>query len=215
MNGFLKTTVAGLFLGAGFTLTGFTLVGCSEYRQMVDPCWPDRYSAESRMSVRETFGAQAHNGHILDQTVWNYHFEADPRTGGPTDKLNVAGMEHLKYLARRLPTPDPNLYLQTAQDVSGSASLPPEKWAQARSDLDNRRVAAIQRYLASMMSGRSQAVSFEVAIHDQAEPGINATPIAGNLKNPVINGAIPQHYQNYKGRMPGPDSVIMTTSGGS
>ena len=112
MNGFVKATVAGLCLG-----TGFTLVGCAEYRQVVDPCWPDRYNAEARRSVRETFGAQAHNGHVLDQTVWNFHFEVDPRTGVTTDKLNAAGMEHLKYLARRLPTPDPNLYLQTAQDV--------------------------------------------------------------------------------------------------
>jgi hypothetical protein len=214
MNGFLKTTVAGLCLGTGFTLTGFTLVGCSEYRQMVDPCWPDRYNAEARVSVRETFGAQAHNGHILDQTVWNYHFEADPRTGGPTDKLNVAGMEHLKYLARRLPVPDPNLYLQTAQEVPGSAALPPDKWAQARSDLDNKRVAAIQRYLASMMSGRSQAVSFEVAIHDQAEPGIAAMPIAGTRK-PVIDGAVPGLYQTYNGKMPGVEGVTMTTSGGN
>src|SRR5262249_19544557 len=150
MKGFVKATALGLCLG-----TGFTLVGCAEYRQMVDPCWPERYNAEARMSVRETFGAQAHNGHVLDQPVWNYHFEVDPRTGIPTDKLNAAGMEHLKYLARRLPTPDPNLFLQTAQEVPGGATLAPEKWAQARSELDNKRVAAVQKYLASMMSGRS------------------------------------------------------------
>src|SRR5437764_3648582 len=139
MNGFIKATVAGLCLGTGFT----TVVGCAQYRQMVDPCWPERYNAEARMSVRETFGAEVHNGHVLDQTVWNYHFAVDPRTGGPTDKLNAAGMEHLKYLVRRQPVPDPNLYLQTAQDVPGAVALPPDKLAQARSDLDNKRIAAI------------------------------------------------------------------------
>src|SRR5438552_7180041 len=119
MNGFVKATVAGLCLG-----TGFTLVGCSEYRQVVDPCWPHRYNAEARHSVRETFGAQAHNGHVLDQTVWNYHFEVDPKTGGPTDTLNAAGMEHLHYLARRQPVPDPAIYLQTAQPgAAGIISL--------------------------------------------------------------------------------------------
>jgi hypothetical protein len=208
MKGFMKATALGLSLG-----TGITLVGCAEYRQAVDPCWPDRYNAESRMSVRETFGAQAHNGHVLDQTVWSYHFEVDPKTGAPTDKLNPAGMEHLKYLARRLPVPDPNLYLQTAQDVPGGAAVPPDKWAQARSDLDNKRVASIQRYLASMMSGRSHPVAFEVAIHDQAEPGIAAAPIGGN-QYPPIKGAVPQLYENYKGKMPGVEGVTMTTGGG-
>jgi hypothetical protein len=209
MNGFVKATVAGLCLG-----TGMGLVGCAEYRQVVDPCWPDRYNAMARMSIRDTFGAQAHNGHVLDQTVWNYHFEVDPKTGEPTDKLNVAGMEHLHYLARRLPAPDPNLYLQTAQQTPGTATLPPEKWAQARADLDNKRIASIQRYLASVMSGRSHAVAFDVAVHDQAEPGIAATPIGGNLKNPVIKGAVPTLYDRYKGAMPGVEGVTLTTTGG-
>jgi hypothetical protein len=209
MNGFIKATVAGLCLG-----TGLTLVGCAQYRQVVDPCWPERYNAEARLSVRETFGAQVHNGHVLDQTVWNYHFETDPRSGGPTDRLNAAGMEHLKYIVRRMPAPDPTLYLQTAQEVVGAANLPPDKLAQARSDLDNKRIASIQRYLASMMSGRSQAVAFDVAIHDPGEVGIGATGIAGTLKNPLIKGAIPEFQNNFKGKMPGVEGVTMTTSGG-
>jgi len=210
MNGFMKATAAGLCLGAGLT----AMVGCAQYREMVDPCWPERYNAEARLSVRETFGAQAHNGHVLDQTVWNFHFDVDPRTGAPTDKLNAAGMEHLHYLARRQPVPDPTLYLQTAPVVA-FAGLPSDKAAQARSELDTKRVAAIQKYMASLMSGRSHAVSFEVAIHDQAEPGISATSIAGTLKNPVIKGAIPELQNNYRGKMPGPDGVTMTTTGGS
>src|SRR5438105_1149418 len=188
MNGFIKATVAGLCLGTGFT----TLAGCYHYRQLVDPCWPERYNAEARISVRDTFAGQVHNGHVLDQTVWNYHFEVDPKTGLPTDRLNPAGMEHLKYLTRRQPVPDANLFLQTAQEVPVAGTLAPEKWAQARADLDNKRVAAIQRYLAGVMSGRGHPVAFEVAIHDQAETGIAATPIggSGSLKNPVIKGAV-------------------------
>src|SRR5437868_14705464 len=129
MNGFIKATAAGLCLGAGLN----ALVGCTHYREIVDPCWPERYNTEARLSVRETFGAQVHNGHVLDQTVWNFHFDVDPKTGGPTDRLNAAGMEHLHYLARRQPTPDPNLYLQTAQDLT-LAALPPDRTAQARSE---------------------------------------------------------------------------------
>src|SRR5438270_4719522 len=120
MNGFIKATAAGLCLGAGLN----ALVGCTHYREIVDPCWPERYNAEARLSVRETFGAQVHNGHVLDQTVWNYHFEVDPKTGGPTDKLTEGGKEHLKYLTRRMPAPDPTLFLQTAQEVPGAATLP-------------------------------------------------------------------------------------------
>ena len=29
-------------------------------------------------------------------------------------------MEHLKYIVRRVPVPDPSLYLQTAQEVPGA-----------------------------------------------------------------------------------------------
>jgi hypothetical protein len=209
MNGFIKATVAGLCLGTGITALG----GCSQYRQAVDPCWPDRYNAEARLSVRETFGAEVHNGHVLDQTVWNYHFEVDPKTGGPTDKLNAAGREHLNYLTRRPPMADPNLFLQTAQDIPGARTLSPDKLAQARSDLDSRRIAAIQRYLASVMSGRGQMIAFDVAIHDRAEVGIAAIPIGGNQVG-IVKGAVPDLYGNYKGKMPGFEGVTMTTSGG-
>ena len=205
MNGFIKATVAGLCLGTGFT----TLVGCDHYRQIVDPCWPERYNAEARLSVRDTFGAQAHNGHVLDQTVWNYQFEVDARTGMGTDKLTVAGMEHLKYLARRQPVPDPNLFLQTAQDVAGAATMPLDKLAQTRSDLDNKRVAAIQKYMASLVCGRSHATAFDVAIIDPPEVGIAAIAIGGNVAKPVIKGSIPQYYENFKGKV---DKA--TTSGG-
>jgi hypothetical protein len=209
MNGFIKATVAGLCLGTGFT----TMVGCATYRQVVDPCWPERYNAEARMSVRETFGAQAHNGHVLDQTVWNYDFEIDPQTGEPTDRLNPSGMEHLKYLARRRPAPDPTVYLQTAQEVSGGKNLPADKLAQARAELDSKRIDAIQKYLAGMMTGRSQAVAFQVAVHDPAAVGIAAMPLAGN-QYPVIKGAVPVLYENYKGKMPGIEGVTITTTGG-
>jgi len=204
MKGFIKATVAGLCLGTGFT----TLVGCHSYRQMVDPCWPERYNAEARLSVRDTFAAQQHNGHVLDQTVWNYHFEP------ATDRLNASGMEHLRYLARRQPVPDTNLFLQTAQDVPGAAGLAPDKSAEARSDLDNRRIASIQKFLAGATSGRAQ---FEVAIHDPGEVGIAAIPIggSGSAKPAVIKGSLQQLYENSKGKMPGVEGVTLTTTGGS
>src|SRR5437588_313546 len=125
MKGFVKHTVAGLILGAGLA----SAVGCLNYRKCVDPCWPERYNAQARQTVHEGFNAQADNGHILDQTVWEYHFEKD-KTGAPTEKLSAGGMEHLKYLARRRPFPDARVYLQTAQDIR--RNLPPEKLVLAR-----------------------------------------------------------------------------------
>ncbi len=175
MNGFIRKTIMGLCLGTGVT----SLAGCYCYRQMVDPCWMERYDAEARSSVRETLGAQAHNGHVLDQTMWGYYFESDPKTGAPSDKLNAAGMEHLNYLSRRQPAPDPHVYLQTVQDIPGGTNMSPEKFAAARSDLDNKRVTSIQKYLASITNGRSHGVAFDVAVNDLAEPGIAATPIGG------------------------------------
>src|SRR5688572_8563886 len=101
MNGFIRKTMAGLCLTTGVA----SLTGCYCYRQLVDPCWPERYNYTSRHSVNDTFGAQAHNGHVLDQTIWSYMFEVDvdleKKTNKPTDRLSPAGQEHLKYLVRR------------------------------------------------------------------------------------------------------------------
>src|SRR5438552_461220 len=106
MNGFLKKSATAWLTGAG--LAG---VGCYSYRDLVDPCYPDRYNYAAKQEVKEAFAPQMQNGHILDQTVWNYHFEAG------TAKLTPGGMDYLAYLARRRPAPDPVIYLQVAQDV--------------------------------------------------------------------------------------------------
>ena len=67
---------------------------------------------------RRPIAPQVSNGHVLDQTVWNYDFEPG------TDKLTGGGLEHLAYLARRRPQPDPMVYLQTAQDVAYDPASP-------------------------------------------------------------------------------------------
>ncbi len=196
MKGFISKALAGLALGSGL----YTLAGCYTYRQCVDPCWPERYNAVARHTVIDTFNAQAWNGHILDQTIWNYHF--DPGT----DNLTVAGIEHLKYLARRRPCPDPKLYLATAQDLPWG--MPAEKMALAHSELDQKRIGAIQKFMALYTANRGTPCEFEVAIHDPAELGIPALPIAGN--QPVaLQGALPRVYDK-AGQI-----VVPVTVGGS
>lgn len=199
MNGLIRNSLVGIALG-----TGVLSSGCCRgiYRDLVDPCWPERYNAQARKSTQEIFDAQAANGHVLDQTVWNRHFDADPKTGAPTDKLSVAGMDHLKYLSRRKPSPDPRIFLQTAQEVPGGAAAPLDKFAAARAELDTKRAAAVQAYLAAITSGREQTVAYQVVVHDPADVGIPAIPIAGSQRTLPVQGSIPRLHSNFQGVLP-------------
>lgn len=165
-------------LGTASLLGLLSLTGCAPYRNLVDVCWPQRYNYTARREVVDGFAPQVQNGHVLDQTIWNYYFERG------TDKLHPIGVEKLKYLARRRPQPDPNLFLATANDIDVDPENA-EKFSQMRRELDSKRVAAVQRYLNGYMDGRQ--VQFEVAIHDPAEVGINATYAQGTSR--LVNAA--------------------------
>src|SRR5262245_29537467 len=107
-----------------------SLGGCNmTCKDLYDPCYPQRYEAMSREETAAASAPQIQNGHALDQTVWNYHFEAG------TDRLTVGGQEHLAYLARRRPQADPSIYIQTAQDVNYDPANP-DRYSTARYDLD-------------------------------------------------------------------------------
>ena len=85
--------------------------GGAVYRQFVDPCYPERYNATARAEVIAPFAAQVNNGTVLNQTIWNWYFEAG------TDKLTPAGRAKLDSIAQTRPVPDSRLYLQAARDV--------------------------------------------------------------------------------------------------
>ncbi len=180
MKGIITKGLTAACLTAGLTAGG----GCDVYRNLVDPCYPERYTYEARQEVRAAFGPQVHNGHVLDQTVWNYHFEPG------TDKLTPGGMAHLGYLARRRPSPDCIVFLQTAQDVSYDPAAP-EKFADARTKLDNGRIKAVQNYLNAQTAGRG--VSFDVAVHDPAETGLAASSVGVSITkmNTGFQGNLP------------------------
>jgi hypothetical protein len=158
MKGFV-TRAAGLLAGAAAAAGG----GCY-YRDVVDPCWPERYTYVARQEVNAAFAPQVQNGHVLDQTVWNYDFEDG------TDRLTAGGLEHVAYLARRRPCPDSVVYVQTAQDVPYDANNP-ERLQEVRQQLDARRVVAVQKFLTAQTAGRP--VAFQVLVHDPADPSIN------------------------------------------
>lgn len=180
MKGIISKAVAAL----GFTGL-LVLSGCHHYSEVVDICYPERYWHSSHNAVNASFAPQVRNGHILDQTVWNYHFE------GGTDKLTPAGQNRLAYLARRRPHPDTLLFLQTAQDVEYNAEKPQE-FVKTRMELNQKRVASIQKYLGAQTSGR--ALSFRVVVHDPAEVGQAAVP---------VDNAVRQMYSTTNATLPG------------
>ena len=174
MKGFMSKALAGACLTGGLMSAGCTSTG-EHASKVSDPCWPDRYSNESRKLVVESFEPQVQNGHVLDQTVWNKHFE----TGKPV--LNLAGMDKLDQLARRRPAPDGRVYLQTARDIGYN----PEKagdYSAERNKLDADRIAAVQKYLAATLTGR--AVTIDVLVHDPSYPGIEGAAARVTLPRP-------------------------------
>jgi len=80
----------------------------------------------------------------------------------------------LKYIARRHPAPDPRVYVQTSWDAKGE-----------RSDLDQKRVQAVQNYLASVMANHPGTVTFDVVVSDAAEPGMPARPAPNLYVRPI------------------------------
>jgi len=170
MKGFIAKTVT--TVGLSGAVLGM-VNGCY-YRDVVDPCYPQRYEYAARMEVNQSMAPQVRNGHILDQTVWNVEFEPG------TARLTPGGMDHLAYLARRRPAPDTAIYLQVAQppDIVFDPKVP-DKYAEARAKLDNDRIQAIQSYLAAETSGRN--LTFTVVLHDPGEVGMAAKPLVTSL----------------------------------
>jgi uncharacterized membrane protein YgcG len=170
MKGFMNKTLLASLCAGVLGAVG----GCDTcLHNLYDPCYPQRYEHMSAQEVNDLTAPQVQNGHVLDQTVWNFHFEPG------TEKLTAGGLDHLAYLARRRPTPDTMIYLQAAQDIAYDPANP-DKFAQARFDLDGKRIASIQKYLNAQTSGRH--LDFQVVVHDPAEVGIAATPAGTSVQ---------------------------------
>jgi len=178
MNRFVRAATAAAVLGFGALgchSTGGKSCG-DRFNDWRDPCWPERYNSVARQEVVAPFATQVNNGHVLNQTVYNWHFEPG------TAKLNDAGIQKLDSLARTRPGLDPRVYLQTARDLPATPETIPNL-NKHRGELDNQRAAAVQTYMASQPG--SPAV--EVSIHDPSVPGIEA-PLGGAAYRGMVNG---------------------------
>jgi hypothetical protein len=173
----MNRNLARMLVAAGLTSV-VVGTGCQWDRTLVDRCWPERYNHTARRETVDAFAPQVQNGHVLDQTIWNYMFV----TG--KDELNGQGKYKLDYMIRRRPQPDPNIFLQTAHDVQFDAK-DPDKFAESRRDLDQKRAATVRQYMNAQTVGRP--MQFELAIHDPFEVGSSAS-YAG-MKAQVANSA--------------------------
>ncbi len=173
MTRYTKSAQAALWV-AGLVVGGFGCVSTDSttdrpgiqqrYSNLADSAWPERYVYHSRREVLSPFAIQAHNGHIIDQTIYNYHFEPE------TDRLTAGGREKLDVLNHRRPSPDPKIYLQTTKDIPYDAAKP-ETFASTREELNAKRAQAILKYLAIQDAARPMA--FEVQVID---PGDTLVP---------------------------------------
>ena len=130
-----------------------TFTGCFGYRDVIDPYYPKRYNVDARNSVRTALAPQERNGNVLDQTVWDFHFE----TGKP--ELNAMGKDHLKRLARRRPVAQEVIFLQVAQN-------PDEKVN--NKELNKARSENIKAYMTKISQDKVHP-EFQVVLHDPAE----------------------------------------------
>jgi len=178
MNRTVRATAVALILSGGLTS-----VGCmhqerqvregrtggqgleGRYDNLVDRSWPERYSYQAREPVLSAFEQQVNNAEILNQTMWNYHFDAG------TAKLNANGREKLDLIARKRPSPDGKLYVQTARDLVYDDKSP-EKLPGERIKLDVDRAQSVLAYMATQPISRM--VTFDVQPIDAIDPGMNS-----------------------------------------
>jgi hypothetical protein len=176
---------------------GLSVSGCETYQKCVDPCWPERYNNTARREVISAFAPQVQNGHILDQTVYNYQFESG------SDRLNASGMDQLDTLVRRRPVPDPRIFLATSRDL-GYDPGNPDAYKTAQDELNNKRSIAIQKYVGAQTGGRP--MQFEVVVHDPMPVGEHADP---------ANRSIRLNHNSTTGTLAGGASATTASSTGA
>jgi hypothetical protein len=206
MTKFIRAASAAAILTSGLCSAGCVTGGHGggstigdHARKYHDPCYPERYNHAARQAVLAPFAQQVHNGNVLHQTIYTYQFEDG------SDKLTPAGMAKLDSIARARPV-DPKLFIQAATDLP-LTDANAGKIVELRSELDAKRAASIQKYLASVPT--YGPVNYEIHVHNPATPGISAEAAAGAYRGSL------QDYSGGIGGGGGAGGGSLSTGGGA
>jgi hypothetical protein len=155
-------------------LLGLAVAAPAAAEKPARPLLPDdpaaMYTQQSRAAVIGPQLAQARNGMVLNQTIWNHHFFIyDP---DKPDKLHPSGAAAIDRIVRGyVDDGRPHvlrLFLQRAQDVD----LPDEKPVEAaalRDKRDQNRARAVANYLSYAWPD----VQYTLVVYDPHPVGIN------------------------------------------
>lgn len=135
--------------------------------------WPERNSYLARQPVLHAFETQANNAKSVNDVMLNAYFENGTAT------LNPVGRDKLDQLARRMPSPDPLVFLQSAHDVPYDEKAP-DKTVAARGDLDAKRASAILAYLNTRVAAKN--TPFSVQAIDIQDPSTNSAGPAAAVR---------------------------------
>jgi hypothetical protein len=135
--------------------------------------WPERNSYLARQPVLHAFETQANNALSTNDVILTAFFENGTAT------LNPVGRDKLDQLARKMPVPNPIVYLQTANDVVYDEKAP-EKTVAARADLDTKRQQAILAYLNTRVAAKN--TPFSVLPIDIQDPSTNSAGPAAAVR---------------------------------
>ncbi len=146
-------------------------------------------ASQARELVSRPFADQAANGAVVDQTVWNYHFESDVSA-----RMHTNAYFLLDRLARRQVNAGGGclrLHVQRAQTHPGEVPL--AELAQRRLELDNRRLDAITVYMQQAWPG----MAFTVQLYDPSPVGMSAVEatMAANKEQGTAFGFIPAGFR--------------------
>jgi len=166
MNRMMRAATAAILVASTVGSTGcYPRTGVTHedrYRNAVDTAYPERYNYAARQSVVAPFAQQVANGEQINQTIATWYFDDGK------DALNGAGKAKLDSIARSTPRPNTKLYLQAARDArvtEGSG----DTINAIRDELDAKRAAAIQNYMATQPGN---TVVYEIAMVDSPTSGI-------------------------------------------
>lgn len=154
--------------------------------------WPERNGYLARQAVLHPFEVQQNNAAVVNDVILNGYFESG------SDKLNGVGRDKLDQLVRRMPSPNPTVYLQTSNDVVFDDKAP-EKTVAARSDLDQKRASAVLAYLNARPA---RGVTWSVQALDIGDPTINSAGPAS-----AVRGLTQQYRSGITGGISGGNPV--------